>query len=172
MSDLPQRHCTQKPKHSFCTVCYRINHAVAWDCPLRELPEPRTPPVGVPVPRPAPSPFAPAGPPLPPEAYLPESPVIEFAPHSEPRVEKRRVKARAVEKRPAPAAPAGPAPTLLASPENLEFAGEFGPSPAEAPPAPTDDGAEPYAEGEARMKEVLLELRFPEEKPPPAQKKK
>lgn len=34
LDDLPTVHCTVKPDHEFCTVCLRINHLIAHDCPL------------------------------------------------------------------------------------------------------------------------------------------
>jgi hypothetical protein len=34
LDDLPTVHCTVKPDHDFCTVCMRINHLIAHDCPL------------------------------------------------------------------------------------------------------------------------------------------
>jgi hypothetical protein len=34
LDDLPMEHCQVKPDHDFCTVCLRINHRVAHDCPL------------------------------------------------------------------------------------------------------------------------------------------
>jgi len=34
LDDLPTVHCTVKPDHDLCTVCLRINHLIAHDCPL------------------------------------------------------------------------------------------------------------------------------------------
>ncbi len=48
LDDLPTVHCTVKPDHDFCTVCMRINHIIAHDCPLfhqKPKRKPRKPPV-------------------------------------------------------------------------------------------------------------------------------
>ena len=48
LDDLPTVHCTVKPDHDFCTVCLRINHLIAHDCPLfhqKPKRKPRKPPV-------------------------------------------------------------------------------------------------------------------------------
>ncbi len=48
LDDLPTTHCTVKPEHEYCTVCLRINHIVAHDCPLyhqKPKRKPKAPPV-------------------------------------------------------------------------------------------------------------------------------
>jgi hypothetical protein len=108
---MPRFHCPVKPPHSFCTVCLRINPAVAADCPhrfedLASAPVRSAPPV-------AEGDFYPDGPPeasaaehvameherVPAEAVLPEGPVIEFAANTEPHQPRKRMKARPVQKR-------------------------------------------------------------------------
>ncbi len=111
LSDMPRFHCPVKPPHSFCTVCLRINAAVAVDCPQRfedlaSAPVRSAPPV-------AEGDFYPDGPPeasaaehaamghehVPAAAVLPEGPVIEFAANTEPHQPRKRMKARPVQKR-------------------------------------------------------------------------
>jgi hypothetical protein len=48
LDDLPTVHCTVKPDHEFCTVCMRINHLIAHDCPLFHL-KPKRKPLKPPV---------------------------------------------------------------------------------------------------------------------------
>lgn len=125
LNDLPKTHCTVKPRDLFCTVCMRINHDVAFDCPLREVRQQRVAYEARPLERaPAPAPYDPALGESVPSDILAEGPVIEFAPSSEPSA-KKRMKAKPLEKRGGvPAAPAPPPPA---------------PAAVEAAPAATSD---------------------------------
>jgi len=111
LADLPRFHCSVKPPHGFCTVCLRINPGVASDCPLR-FPDVPSAPVRAGPPR-AQGDFYPRAPPaaaeaeygamrherVPAQAVLPDAPVIEFARSTEPHQPRKRMKARAVQKR-------------------------------------------------------------------------
>ena len=155
LSDLPVRHCATKPQPEiFCTICYRINYNVAFDCPLREVHvepahRPAAPAFGPAAPFAAPgvAPWPPAfgAPPPPPE--MPEGPVIEFAREGEVPP-KRRVKAKAMVSRgplgPPPPPMAPPPPPNLSEQEALmaEMKSWESPPPAAMPPTPPSEEGE------------------------------
>lgn len=111
LADLPRFHCAVKPAHSFCTVCLRINTAVAADCPLR-FEDAGSRPRRAMAPQ-AEGDFYPTAPPraaraeheamahdhVSAAAVLPDAPVIEFARGTEPHKPRKRMKARVVQKR-------------------------------------------------------------------------
>lgn len=167
LADLPRFHCSVKPAHSFCTVCLRINTAVAADCPLR-FEDAGGPPVRAAPPR-AEGDFYPQAPPRAAEAeyqamshehvsaaaVLPDAPVIEFASSTEPHKPRKRMKARVVQKRAATERPAeGDAAAMRRrEPEDRVWA--------------THEGAGPGAQGPADTDEAQLREWDPEAAPAP-----
>jgi hypothetical protein len=177
LSDLPVRHCATKPRHTFCTICYRINYNVAFDCPLRERPEEAQGPV---APTPLPPAFAYAQPgaapvwppsfPPPPPPEMPEGPVIEFAKTGEVPA-KRRVKAKPSETRGPP-----PAPAPISQSTEDDLAAELKSWDPEASAAPLGFGPAPIVEDfqrrladeeERKRTELGAEGNSPAPRPPP-----
>jgi hypothetical protein len=129
LNDLPRYHCAVKPKHTFCTVCARINPNVAGDCPWRDMPEAAPKARSFSNYRSSAMPDAPlyappgyaetsgedlaasADPDAMPQAVAAEGPIIEFAGSTEPAVAppKPKIRMSVKVKRPAEARPA-PAP--------------------------------------------------------------
>ncbi len=156
-----------KPRHSFCTVCARINAEVSGDCPWRDRPDAAPRPLSTEGYRssgmPSATLYAPpsysdteggdlpalASPDEVPQAVLAEGPIIEFARESEPTVPRKRVKATVKVKRqgeapmaPGPTSPAAEVPPISPALEALAPA-EPEPAVSPAPPEPAHEAPRP-----------------------------